>query len=147
MLTTMFWLCSKSSLRMWLLCSLWKHMLHSHTESHSLLGKRLSIMNDQSRVLRLSLTLSVSHVKHMWMDDFGCFIIKSCECVLIWSPMHLSIIHTLSHFCWSFNGQTPLWQLDHHLAIDSIDCQPELRRNIKQVFSSCTAHNNFNPLS
>lgn len=36
----MFWLCSKSSLHVYLLCSLWKHLLHSHTKSHSLSHKR-----------------------------------------------------------------------------------------------------------
>lgn len=29
---------------------------------------------------------------------FGHLIIKSCECVSVWSLVHLSIVHTLSHF-------------------------------------------------
>lgn len=54
-------------------------------------------MNSQSWVSHLSFAPSVSHVENVCLDGLGHFIIKSCECVFIWSPMHLLIIHTISH--------------------------------------------------
>ncbi len=97
-------------------------------------------MNSQSWVSRWSRALSISHVEHVRLDGLSCFFIESCECVLAWSRMHISIAHTLSSFCWSFGSRTmtpPLTWL----------FQPEQHRSIKQVFSSCATYKKFNPLS
>lgn len=104
-------------------------------------------MKGQSRVSRLLLVVSVSHVEYVCLDGLSCFVIESCECVFVWSPMHLSIIHTLSHFCWSSNDQTPLWQPNHHPAINSMNYQPKQCKSTKLVFSSCDAYKKFIQLS
>lgn len=128
------------------LCSLWKYLSHSHIESCSLSRKHSWSMNGQLQVAHLSLASSVSHVEHVCLDGLSRFDIKSCECVFSWSPMHLSIIHTLIHFCWSLDDQTPLWQSENHPTIDSIDCTPKQYKNAKLVLSSCAAHKKFNKL-
>lgn len=72
MLATMFWLCSKSSLHMCLLCSPWKHLSHSHKESYS---------------------LSCKHRLDQWSINYECcaycfhlrsVILNMCVC-MVWS--------------------------------------------------------------
>jgi len=112
MLATMFWLYSKSLLCMCLLCSPWKHLSHSHTESHSLLRKlHLDYEQSITSVTLVACTISQScwTCVSRW---FGRLIINSCECVFLWSPMHLSIVHTLSHFL------LRLWRPDSSLTVN-----------------------------
>ena len=91
-----------------LVLSLWKHLSHSHTESYKMSHKPhcgRTTINHKGRTCRL--TLSMNHVDHVCLNGLSRLIVKSCECVFAWSPMHLSTIHTLSNFCWSSNNQTP----------------------------------------
>jgi len=93
MLATMFWLCSKSSLHMCLLCFPWKHLLHSHTESHSLPLKRcLSqwTINHECRVCRLH-HRSVMLNMCVWMVRlFRCQIMRVCVHMTIYAPFDCS---------------------------------------------------------
>ena len=94
----MLWLCSKSSPRMFLLCSLWKHLSHSHTKSHSLLWKRhlyqwmvnrdccTCYLHCQSIMLNMCVwmiwVVSLSSHVRVWFHDHLC---------IFWSFTHLVI--------------------------------------------------------
>jgi len=56
------------------------------------------LTNDQSQVSQLSPTPLICHVVHMYLDGLSCLVINSCKCAFTRSHMHLSFIHTLSHF-------------------------------------------------
>jgi len=80
-------------------CVRYESICRTHKQSHiRYCTNVISIMNEKSWVSRLSLTPSVSHVEHVCLDGLGHVIFNLCECVFVWSPMHLLVVHTLSHF-------------------------------------------------
>lgn len=84
MLATMFWLYSKSSLRVYLLCLLWKHLSHSHMESHSLSRKCYHdrpMINHKCRACRLhrwSVMLSMC-VWMVWVPSLSSHVSASLQ--------------------------------------------------------------------
>jgi len=119
-------------------------LFFTHTRSHiHCHASILSIMNDQSQVSCLSLAPSVSHVERVCSD--GLFVwLSSHSSVCLYD--HLCIFPLFTHlviFCWIYDDQASHWQLDHHLAFNSIDCQPEQRRSTKLVISSCATCKKF----
>ena len=81
-------------------CVRYQRICCTHTRSHIHCRTSIVSINEQS----ITSVVLVTHIigQSCWTcvsGWFGHFLIKSCECVFLWSPMHLSIVHTLSHFC------------------------------------------------
>lgn len=98
MLATMFWLCPKSSLRVLFLFTMKEFVVLTPEVTSTITQVSSWSINDQSRVLQLSLTPSISHVEYVCQVGLSRLVIKSCWCVFVRSHLHLSLVHTLSHF-------------------------------------------------
>lgn len=119
----MFWSCTRSSLHVYMLCSLGKHLLHSHMESY--------VLSQKHRCGRLM----INHKRHACLSHHRSVMLSICV-LMFWgilSSIHVSVClqgrictisltHTLRHYYWNSNDQISLSQSDHHPIIDSINC-------------------------
>ena len=93
-------------------CVHYERIYHAHTWSH--IQCRTSVIMVNQRLITSVVLVTCTVGQSCWTCVsrwFGCFFVKSCECVFVWSLMHLSIVHTLSHFCWK------LWRPDSPLTV------------------------------
>lgn len=132
---------------MCLVYSLWKHLSHSHTESHSLFCKCFLdqwTFNHYFHACRLHRRLVLLNICVWMVWSFFHQVMWACVCMITYASFDCSM---LSHFCWR------IWWPDSPLIVGPspyhrIDqLQPEQCKGTKLVFLICIAHKQFNQIS
>lgn len=102
MLEMMFWSCTRSLLHVYMLCSLYKHMSHSHMKLYVMSCNRHR-GHSLSQASCLALAFSVSHVQHIFMMVWGILSSSYVECVFSRLWMYKCTRSHTQSFCWNFD--------------------------------------------